>query len=375
MIFLWLCISLLILLPLVSWLGWIQSGKPSGTQPLKSKPFISILIPFRNEAHRMHLLQESIDALRYSPQQYEVLWIDDHSTDNGKELIKVWAGNRRHIRCVPLVAGEGKKAALTLGVTEARGEIILTTDADCQLPPEWLNTYATIFSNAEVRISPGLVAPAHTSTWIHQLLQLEMAALTGVSAGMASLGWATSCNGANLAFRKSAFLEVNGYSGNEHIPTGDDEFLLNKMAESFPEGVQYTTATSAVVKTALPDSWEELLSQRVRWASKWKYNNKSQWAGPVLFLAYAGYIAAWILTAFFPEFLPLTVALTLLKIGSDYLLIRVVTRRWGVGWPLLYFVLSELIYPLYFITFSFLAQRRQYVWKGRRYEEALTKEY
>jgi poly-beta-1,6-N-acetyl-D-glucosamine synthase len=375
MIILCLCITLLILLPAVSWIGWEKGDKHIPTPPPSSTPFISILIPFRNEAHRIHLLQRSMDALRYSPQHFEVLLIDDHSTDNGNEQVAAWADSRAHIHCVQLLTGEGKKAALTQGVTQARGEIIVTTDADCLFPPEWLSTYAEIFSNPNVMISPGLVAPAEIRSWMHHLLQLEMAALTGVSAGMALLGWVTSCNGANLAFRKSAFLKVNGYSGNEQIPSGDDEFLLNKIANSFPDGVHYSTATSTVVKTALPDTWEEVVSQRVRWASKWKYNKKSKWAGPVLFLAYTGYVAAWVYALIFPEFLQIAAVLTVLKFGFDYLLMRTVTGRWEVHFPLPYFLMGEVIYPFYYITFSFLAQRRQYVWKGRRYEEALTKEY
>ncbi len=75
-------------------------------------------------------------------------------------------------------------------------------------------------------------------------------------------------NGANLAYSKVAFLDVNGFSGNDHIASGDDIFLLEKMKKAFPKQVQFLKSKEAIVSTKPQKNWKDVINQRIRWASK-----------------------------------------------------------------------------------------------------------
>src|SRR5690606_11701449 len=88
---------------------------------------------------------------------------------------------------------------------------------------------------------------------------------------MFSRGQALLCSGANLAYRKSAFEGVEGYSGNENYASGDDEFLLKKVIQEYGKNaVHYLHGVEVLVMTKPLKSWDELVWQRVRWASKWR---------------------------------------------------------------------------------------------------------
>ncbi len=219
------------------------------------------------------------------------------------------------------------------------------------------------------------MAPDTTSADIRYFMVLEMAALTGVSAGMAAYGKTFTCNGGNLAYRKKVFEQVNGYQGNRHVASGDDEFLLNKVQNLHPYGVRYVTDTSGLVRTKLPQTWSDFYFQRIRWSSKWNKNSKSRWMAPVVALAYGALAGSWIVSFLNPSFLFVTLMITGLKVLLDFLLIQQVMKRWKIFPNPVYFLVSEFLYPLYVLVFGILAQRKQYVRKGRRYEEALTKEY
>lgn len=358
-------------LPLWAWYGWSRNKiSSSGT----GQPVISIVIPFRNEAHRILPLLKSLEHIDYPEKSFEIIFVDDHSGDAGAAMISRWTETRMNARMIGNDQnGHGKKAALTKGIHAATGELILTTDADCQPGPAWLRSMAACFSNEQHAMTPGLVAPLPGSGWLSSLATCDMAALTGFSAGSLALGHPSMCNGANLAFRKKVFLEVNGYKGNEHVPSGDDEFLMHKVSEKYPNGLSYNTDPNAVIRTELPRSFNEFIQQRIRWVSKWRHQagRKINLLAPLLFMTYLLFLTGWFMAVFKPDFLFLIAGLSLLKFLGDYLLIRAVMRVWGQQVSLAGFLFAELVYPVYVLLFSLLAFRRQYDWKGRRYEEAL----
>jgi cellulose synthase/poly-beta-1,6-N-acetylglucosamine synthase-like glycosyltransferase len=372
---LWLLTLPLLLVPAISLAGWYRLSRAKHSPNQSYLPVFTILIPFRNEANRILPLLHSLVDLKYPVDKLEILFLNDHSEDGGEEEVIAWGERYPWGRCVNLTNTTGKKAALELGVSMAKGEVIVTTDADCKVPAEWLSTYASVFSDPDIVLAPGLVAPDTTSADIRYFMVLEMAALTGVSAGMAAYGKTFTCNGGNLAYRKKVFEQVNGYQGNRHVASGDDEFLLNKVQNLHPYGVRYVTDTSGLVRTKLPQTWSDFYFQRIRWSSKWNKNSKSRWMAPVVALAYGALAGSWIVSFLNPSFLFVTLMITGLKVLLDFLLIQQVMKRWKIFPNPVYFLVSEFLYPLYVLVFGILAQRKQYVWKGRRYEEALTKEY
>ncbi|WP_375378175.1 glycosyltransferase [Hymenobacter cellulosilyticus] len=169
-------------------------------------------------------------------------------------------------------AGTGKKAALQAALHHARAPWIVCTDADCRFGPDWLSSYAAVVTtDAEARFISGPVLLTGPATAWQQLMGLEFAGLVGVGAAGIGSQNPTMCNGANLAYRREAFAAVQGFAGNEHLASGDDEFLLHKLHAAFPGSIRFLKHPAALVSTAAPATLAALLRQRVRWASKWRH--------------------------------------------------------------------------------------------------------
>src|SRR5690606_2804133 len=192
-----------------------------------------------------------------------------------------------------------------------------------------------------------------------KIQQIEFASLIVSGAVSMKMGFPNMCSGANMGYLKSAFLEVGGFTGNEHLASGDDEFLMHKINKAYPGKVNYLKSSEAVVTTlALPDI-KSFYHQRKRWASKW---SSYQTLSPkiIAFFIFASNacfiysLCTWqwpfILVKVVPEFLFL---------GMSMLLYR----RRGLIF-LIPFV--QLIYPFYVVFFGISSLRKtSYTWKER----------
>src|SRR5690606_14134045 len=204
-------------------------------------------------------LHEDLKLQSYHPNK--VIIVDDHSEDERLEIVANQAGGRV---VVIQKEGDGKKKAVTTGVNRAAGNIIVTTDADCRVPPAWLEHLIRPFRHSEVNLVCGPVR-IHGESLFAAMQAIEFSALIAVGAATAAFGRPVMCNGANLAYRKSVFSAVGGYTGNDHIPSGDDQFLLDKVARLSPGSIRFNGDNAAVVTTAPQAGVQGFLSQRIRW--------------------------------------------------------------------------------------------------------------
>ncbi|HNP17857.1 MAG TPA: glycosyltransferase [Fulvivirga sp.] len=328
-----------------------------------SKFFYSIIVPFRNESEHLPTLLNSLSQLNFD--RYEIILVNDHSEDDS---IQVIAESTIKLKLISLPEGRsGKKAALTVGINAAKGDIIVTTDADCQHHPNWLKVFDYFFNNMKAQMVFGGVALINNGKLFSKLQQVEFAPLIGVGAASLQLGLPTMCNGANLAFRKLAFETVNGYDGNEHIASGDDEFLLAKIHNQFPKQVFYAKQADARVTTAACKTLGEFYNQRKRWASKWSANNgiyKSMLA--VLIFCSTGATVAAIFHLFVDYSALLAIALSL-KLILDGFLIYSVLKSLQIPFSILIYPLAQILYPIYVLIFGIAANFGNYSWKGRRH--------
>src|SRR5690606_24407046 len=106
------------------------------------------------------------------------------------------------------------------------------------------------------------------------LQAMEFASLIGSGAATLALGIPVMCNGANLAFRKEAFQQAGGYGDNNHVPTGDDVFLLRRIFSHDPRSVRFNAFPESVTETEPASTLSEFVRQRIRWASKWNLHPK-----------------------------------------------------------------------------------------------------
>ena len=214
----------LILLWLLSRTWRLEDVKvPSAKNDFK----VSLLIPFRNEIGNLPSLVNEIQKLQ--PSIYEVILVDDHSEDGSRKFLENAFQDLTNIKIFKN-KGFGKKEAVSLGVSIASGEIICCSDADCRFNENWIENITTPFQSESVQLVAGPVISSGATSFFSSFQQIEWGSILLVTNYFFTKSKPLMCSAANMAYRKSAFEEVNGYQGNLDYSSGDDEFLLKKIA-------------------------------------------------------------------------------------------------------------------------------------------------
>ncbi len=326
----------------------------------------SILIPVRNEQENITDLLSDIEKLDYPREMFEVLIIDDSSEDETGNLVKSFNASY-NLQYIQLNGDKkGKKPALELGVSRAKNEIIITTDGDCRVQKDWLKSFNSSFGeNAKLVVGPVKMK----SKGIFGALQsLDFTILIGYAASLVGMGKPSMSNGANMAYRRAIFMEVNGYQGNHQIPSGDDEFLLLKVAKRFPDSIAFLKNAEGVVDTLPKISFRDFLNQRKRWLSKWTLHKNAGIVTSVLLILIdnLAMILGWV--GLFMGFVsPLILLFLFTRMASKVLFSSSVNKLLGSSTNIAVSIIYELIYPFYVLLLSFASIFGNYTWKGRKY--------
>ncbi|WP_299760821.1 glycosyltransferase [uncultured Pontibacter sp.] len=353
------------------WLAWKRM--PAVTAPANFQPAtpITVIVPVRNEAENILDLLHDLERQNYPRELLEVLVLDDHSEDDTAALVRrfILEPNLK-VRCLQLddyVKQSGKKAAVQVGVEQAEGELLVFTDGDCRVGPEWLRTYAFVYETEHPYFISGPVSFHHTTTHFERMQLVEFASLIGIGGASIALGQPNMCNGANLAYPKAVFEKVQGFAGNENIASGDDEFLLHKVDKSFPGSVFFMKSPEAVVYTNARKDLISFVQQRVRWASKWKSYQSLQvqlvalcvfQVNLLLFVAIP--LVLWGSLAF-----EVFLAAYLAKFSVDFLFLSLVTKFLQERRYLWYLLPLQFVYIPYVLITAVLGLFGRYSWKGR----------
>jgi biofilm PGA synthesis N-glycosyltransferase PgaC len=309
--------------------------------------FISVVIAVRDEPNLTELLND-LSGQQYS--SYEVIVVDDHSTTS--------PGTQALIN-----KGQGKKAAITTGIASAKGNIIVTTDGDCRVRPQWLSEINKGFQDASIKMLVGGVRIEGERSFFSKLQALEFVSVAVTSAATIGLGFPTMCNGANLAYRKDAFHKVNGFEGNERISSGDDEFLMNKFDK---RSIQYLKSTASLVTSSPLPLVTSFINQRLRWAGKWSVNTSlvTKLFAVIVFGFHLFFVVT--LIGFFSLKISLIILLT--KALVETMLLYPAARFFDVKWRWIPFLALQLVYSAYVISIGLLSQVVLPKWKGRAVE-------
>lgn len=330
---------------------------------------VTIIVPARNEASNIGRCLESLLAQDYPHGLLEIIAVDDQSEDNTFQVVQGYAA--RGVTAHRLSAGiaGGKKAALTEGIRLASGELILTTDADCTHPLAWVRTIACRYAQDKpvMIAAPVRVTPEQSFTGIFQ--SLDFLSLQGITAASVHQGFLHMCNGANLAFTADAFREVGGYAGIEHLPTGDDMLLMEKMASRFPDRIAYCLSRDTIVETRPAAGLREFLRQRIRWASKAReYRDPRMFI--VLLLVYllnAAMLALAVVALLIPSLWLPWIVLLLAKTLAEAWFLMPVARFFRSASLMGWFLPAQPFHIVYTVMAGFFGQVRHYQWKGRRW--------
>ena len=330
---------------------------------------VSIIIPFRNEELNIPPLIESLHGQSFKG-ELQVIFINDHSSDKGSELIEDWIKLQPANFNVQLCHSnkEGKKEALKLGVDQAVHEVILQTDADCILYPDWISRSIIPFQDKNVKASIGVVAmPGEESFW-SKFMALEFMALQASGIAMAASGIPVMSNGANLAYRKEVWKEHcnTGVSW----ASGDDVFFIQSLA--IQDSTSVAVNTSSMVHSKVPESLGEFAAQRVRWGSK--TGGYPLWQGKAIALLVGlvnmAIVLVFLVALFNPYFRLLWLIAFLSKLAIDFMLLFKHTKKVKDARQrqLLRFIpVVSLIYPFYMLIMAWLIMftTSKVKWKGR----------
>ena len=332
-------------------------------------PRIAVIVPFRDEADTLPYLLASLTLQDYPADRYELILVDDHSSDGGGDAGEGSWGVKV-LRLADHTDGNTtvahKKAALALGIAHTSADLIVTTDADCTWPRGGLRQLAQGYATgADVLLGPVTVEPATDLCAAFQgldFLGYQLFTAAAVAAGTPALA-----NGAHFAFRRTAFERVGGYAGVDHLPSGDDVLLLHKFLAAGMR-VACSTAPAAVVTTRPEMDWSALWRQRLRWAGK-----AGDYGSPVLQLAQGlayltslAIVAGLLIGLLRDDIFTRAVLAWGVKALVDYLLLRDVARHYGQEGLLRWYGAVQLVYPFYLVavgTAALLGMKA--AWKGR----------
>ena len=348
-----------------SWNKIEEWSTPMDFTPVK---FLTIVIPARNEAEDIAACLLSISNNNYPTDRYEIILIDDHSDDDTFNI-----ASSLDILNLTILRQEkgrqGKKQALKLGIRESKGELILTTDADCVYDKEWLSTMVSFYENHQAKLVTGPIAFAEPKGIFQKFQSLDLNGLMVITAAGIQTEKQFMANGANMLYSKKIFEEVNGFRGNEHLASGDDMFLVHKVSELYPDDVHFVKAKATVVSTRAESSLGNFLDQRKRWATKTTHYTDRRLLlvlSSVFLLCFTIVLNIFILSLFNSLYLFIGLFQLFIKMILDYLFLSNITSYFGTKSLMKAFFPANIMH-LFYICYSGVTGLfgGKYEWKGR----------
>jgi cellulose synthase/poly-beta-1,6-N-acetylglucosamine synthase-like glycosyltransferase len=328
---------------------------------------VSVIIAARNEEKTLPVLLTALAAQTYPQRLFEVIVVDDFSTDNTWQVAKEFT-NVQLTRPAADAARSSKKKAIETGVEKAKGNLMLITDADCLPAPEWIETMVSFYEQKEAAFIAAPVKFSYNQSLLQLFQALDFMTLQGITAASVQANIHTMCNGANLAYTKSAFNSVGGFKGIDKVASGDDMLLMHKIWKENKKSVWYLKNKDAIVTTQPMKTWKEFLNQRRRWASKTAYYDDKRIMA-VLFFIYLFnwfFIVLLIAVIFKFSYWPLLVAYLVFKIVIETIFVRSVASFYGEGKLLVYFPFLQPLHILYTVSIGIISQLGKYEWKSRK---------
>jgi len=334
-----------------------------------SNTYISIVIPFRNEIDNLEVLLDSFEKQTYSKENYEVIMVNDHSEDKGLEfLIK----KQKELSFKLVIKNlpddkQFKKKAIEEGISIAKGNLIVTSDADTFRKENYLSRIASFYEKKKSSMIIMPVILLSGNNFLERFQVLEFLSLQWITASFAGNNNAILCNGANLAFEKEIFEKTGGFKNTPKVVSGDDFFLLMKLRNQKKSNISILLSKDVIVKTKSLSSLKEFVQQRMRWAGKAKYaNNTSIYLTGSLNVLLSFYLILlpfieYNLTSF-PLF---TFLFWIVKICGDLLMLRKAGSFFNTKINLIDFLFSILYYPFYICSIFIFSLVLKPKWKGR----------
>jgi cellulose synthase/poly-beta-1,6-N-acetylglucosamine synthase-like glycosyltransferase len=337
---------------------------------------ITVLIPVRNEADHILNCLKTILQNNYPQNLLEIIVLDDFSTDETPQIVQQvidnqWFKNLRLLQLKnypPPASPAFKKYAIQLGIEAANGHLMVTTDGDCRVPEKWLFHIAQFYETKSVKC---IAAPVRFDTELNDFQRfqsLDFIGMMGVTGAGIQGQFTLMANGANFAYPKAVFHEVNGFEGITHQASGDDMLLMEKIAQLYPQEIGFLKNKNATVLTLPKPTIRAFLNQRMRWASKTSTYTRTetivQLAISLLFalnIVVSGLLCFWKSSLF-----PIFGIQLLIKTLVDFYFLNTIATFFDRKDLISRFYKSEIYHILYIVIVGMAVQfKKKYEWKGR----------
>lgn len=334
----------------------------------------SIIIPARDEGKNIGACLNSILQNNYPKKNFEIIVIDDFSTDDTASIVNWFSLKHGNIRLIQLKdilqehINSYKKKAIDTAIGQASFDWIITTDADCTAGKDWLRLINAFIIEKDPVFIAAPVLFTHPGGFLSLFQSLDFISLQGITAASVSAGFHSMCNGANLAYKKESFFAVDGFKGLDDIASGDDMLLMNKIKKQFPGRTGYLYNPGATIQTAPMTTWNNFLNQRIRWASKATRYEDTQIFLVLLWVYLLNvYLLAILFASFFIKYLIIYwLGIVLFKIFVELLFMYPAAKFFARQKQLWWFPLMQPFHIVYTVLSGLLGTLGTYKWKGRK---------
>lgn len=337
--------------------------------------FTSILIPVRNEAQNIQKCLHSIFKQNYPSALFEVIVIDDHSEDETVRIVEKTDDQRlKLLRVKDFIKTESprsfKKKAIEIGIANARGQLIVTTDADCIAGDNWLMSIVSFYESKHSKFIAAPVNFFDEKNTFERFQSLDFLGMMGVTGAGIQGKLMNMCNGANLAYEKKVFEEVNGFEGIDHLASGDDMLLMQKIAKRYPDGIGFVKSREAVMLTKAQLTLKAFFNQRIRWASK--TSSYKEWKVTMILIVVFLFCSNIVLSFFLIPFFGLTMVLLfglqlMIKTIMDYFFLERMAGFFNRKDLIGSFLPAQFLHIAYIVSIGLLTVFvKKYDWKGRK---------
>ena len=335
------------------------------------KPNVCVIIPARNEEHTIGQCLASLQSQRYPQELLHVIVVDDYSTDRTMHAATAIAASS-HIPITVISVHEfaditsPKLRALAHGLKQTTAEVILTIDADCIAPPEWISTLMTFFEST-VGVVTGVTTYKRTdviSPLFYGIQYLDFISYTSIAAGAIGMGRALITNGSNLAFRREAFERSGGFAAIKTINSGDDSLLAQKIVADGIWTPRFAYQKESAVSTLPALNISEFLHQRMRWVGQTAYYPGDMMLFMICtFILFVGLAITVPLTLIHPHAGPWCILAG--KIAVDFMMMRKFTTLISAQDTMRYFLPTAIIHIPYILVSTIGGYFFSFTWKDR----------
>jgi cellulose synthase/poly-beta-1,6-N-acetylglucosamine synthase-like glycosyltransferase len=365
---LFLILYILILVIMMRGLSKTASFDQTGAE----KNFISIVISVHNEAHNLPGLIVALSAQDYPENFWEIIIVNDRSTDQTKDLLEEYASKDKKIKIIHIEKIPSdyapKKYAIDRAIENSSGSLILLTDADGRPGPAWIRTMSSRFSHHTgmvIGYAPYIInSPYHNFTY--KLLALEYMSHACIAAATTGLGYPVTCVGTNLSYRKSVYTDLKGFGKYKNYHSGDDDLFMQRIRDETQWKITYAYNPASHVYNAPPLSWLQFFNQRLRYASKGFFYPKKITTILLFYFFLNAFMLLLLIHALFDnQILLFFCCVFSIKSFSEFILLykfAILTEQKKL---LKYFFPTILLHIPYIILFGLLGSFKKYRWAGR----------